>query len=351
MSGFDVAKAYAALRRMHMSSRVGGNGWLDGLDDYLALGYIPCDSKIFDRTRTASLTVDDSYTDWALAQLAERLGHAADYAMFMRRSENWKNLWDGHYIRPRYRDGRWADFKPLFGTNKGYCESNAEQYSFFMVHDVPGIAKLMGGFDQFAARLDADFQKAEPDAFSYVGPTEGTINYANEPNMQAAHLFNYAGKPWLSQHWARKVRQLAYGGVDADGGYAKGDEDQGQLGASSAPAGHRAVLPARRLREPADLRDHHAHLRHGRDQPRSEVFSRKAVRHQDLQQLAGEPLHPVGEAQRAAAGELLDFPSAGCRGRDAGTVARAEAEHRLGRRNPALPGTDPVSCQISFRRH
>ena len=63
MTGFDVEKAYAALRQMHMSSRVGGNGWLDGLDDYLKLGYIPYDAKIHDQSRTASLTCDDAYTD------------------------------------------------------------------------------------------------------------------------------------------------------------------------------------------------------------------------------------------------------------------------------------------------
>ena len=234
MTGFDVEKAYAALRQMHMSSREGGNGWLDGIDDYLKLGYIPYDAKIYDQSRTASLTCDDAYTDSALAQLAKRLGHTADYAMFMRRSENWKNLWDGRYIRPRYRDGRWADFNPLIGRNKGYCESNAEQYSFFTVQDVPGVAKLMGGFDKYAERLNADFQKAEPSKFSFAEGefgSEGTVNYSNEPNMQAAHLFNYAGRPWLSQYWVRIVRELAYGPVDAVGGYALGDEDQGQLGA------------------------------------------------------------------------------------------------------------------------
>jgi predicted alpha-1,2-mannosidase len=237
MTGFDREKAYAALRQMHTSARAGGNGWLDGIDDYLALGYVAADSKIRDCVRSASLTVDDAYTDWVLAQLAKRLGHQADYDMFMRRAANWKNLWDGHYIRPRYRDGRWANFNPLIGTNKGYCEANAEQYSFFAVHDVPGMANLMGGFDKFTARLDADFRQAEPARFAFAegqNGSEGTINYANQPNLQAAHLFNYAGKPWRSQYWARRVLAVAYGSVDASGGYAYGDEDQGQLGALSA---------------------------------------------------------------------------------------------------------------------
>ncbi|MCX6872586.1 MAG: glycoside hydrolase family 92 protein, partial [Verrucomicrobia bacterium] len=63
---------------------------------------------------------------------------------------------------------------------------------------------------------------------------EGTVNYSNEPNMQAAHLFNYAGRPWLSQYWVRRAQQQAYGAVDAVGGYGYGDEDQGQMGSLSA---------------------------------------------------------------------------------------------------------------------
>jgi predicted alpha-1,2-mannosidase len=237
MPGIDAEKAYAALRQMHTSPRVGGRGWLDGLDDYLALGYIACDSKIQDRSRSASLTCDDAYTDWALAQLAKKLGHQDDHAMFLKRSANWRNLWDGQYIRPRHRDGRWAEFDPLIGRDRGYCESNAEQYSFFTVHDVPGVAQLMGGLDKYAERLDRDFQRAEPARFSFAEGqfgSEGTVNYSNQPNMQAAHLFNHAGRPWLSQYWVRRAHERAYGAVDAVGGYAYGDEDQGQMGALSA---------------------------------------------------------------------------------------------------------------------
>ncbi len=237
MKGFDAEKAYQALKKMHSGPRIGGNGWMDGLADYLKLGYIPCDSPFPDGCRAASLTVDDAYTDWCLAQAAQKLGHAKDYETFMQRSRNWANLWDGKYIRPRYRDGRWADFDPLVGRNRGYCESNAEQYSFFAVHDVPGVARLMGGFDKFAERLDRDFRQAEPQRFAFAEGqfgSEGPVNYANEPDLQMAHLFNYAGRPWLSQYWARRVQEVAYSGVDADCGYAFGDEDQGLLGSFSA---------------------------------------------------------------------------------------------------------------------
>ena len=105
------------------------------------------------------------------------------------------------------------------------------------MHDVPGVAQLMGGRDQYVERLERDFQRADPAKFSFAEGqhgSEGTVNYANQPNMQAAHLFNHASRPWLSQYWVRRAHQQAYGAVDAVGGYAYGDEDQGQMGALSA---------------------------------------------------------------------------------------------------------------------
>jgi len=237
MTGFDAERAYAVLKEMHTSPRVGGHGWMDGLNEYLSLGYVSSDAEIIDQSRSASLTCEYAFPDWALAQLALKLGHTNDSAEFMRRSENWTNLWDGQYIRPRHRDGRWADFNPLVGRNRGYAEANAEQYSFFNVQDVPGMAVRMGGFDRFAERLQNDFVQAEPRQFAFSEGqfgSEGTVNYANEPCMAEAHLFNHAGRPWLSQYWVRRVHELAYGGTDASGGYAHGDEDQGMMGAVSA---------------------------------------------------------------------------------------------------------------------
>ena len=237
IKGISEQKIYDSLKRMHSSPRRGGVGWMDGLDDYLKLGYIPADGNLFDSCRSASLTVDDTYTDWVLAQLAQKLGRDDDYAELMRRSENWKNLWDGHYIRPRNRDGSWAAFDPLVGRNRGYCEANAEQYSFVPVHDVPGVAARMGGFAAYCDRLNADFEEAAKSNFSFFEGQhggEGHVNYSNEPNLQAAHLFNHAGQPWRSQYWARQVQRHAFGRTDDEGGYALGDEDQGQLGAISA---------------------------------------------------------------------------------------------------------------------
>jgi len=51
------------------------------------------------------------------------------------------------------------------------------------------------------------------------------VSYANQPSCSNAHVFNHAGKPWLSQYWVRKVNEQAYGGTTVDKGYGGHDED------------------------------------------------------------------------------------------------------------------------------
>ena len=62
----------------------------------------------------------------------------------------------------------------------------------------------------------------------------GYVSYANQPGCSNAHVFNYAGKPWLTQYWVRRVNEQAYGAITPDKGYGGHDEDQGQMGAVSA---------------------------------------------------------------------------------------------------------------------
>ena len=144
----------------------------------------------------------------------------------------------------------------MIGRNKGYCESNAEQYTFFTVQDVPGVAKLMGGFDKYADAWNADFQKAEPSKFSFAEGefgSEGPINYANEPNMQAAHLFNYAGRPWLSQYWVAHSPGTGLWPGRCGRRVCVGRRGPRATGGPQFVDGHRAVFAAGRLRKPADL--------------------------------------------------------------------------------------------------
>jgi predicted alpha-1,2-mannosidase len=150
------------------------------------------------------------------------------------RSRNWRNLYDPStgFVRPRRADGSWlTPFDPLSGQD--FVEANAWQATWFTSHDVMGLANLMGGEETYASKLDFAFRSAEKSNF-IADYGEGLVSYGNQPGLQMAHLFNYVGYPWLSQHWVREVKEKTYGATSASDGYGHFDEDFGQMGALSA---------------------------------------------------------------------------------------------------------------------
>jgi predicted alpha-1,2-mannosidase len=177
-----------------------------------------------------------AYDDWCVAQFAKAIGNEDVYQQFIKRAANYKNVFDTStkYIRMKHADGSWVkEWSPFCCTSfngPGYLEGNAWQYSFFNPHDVQGILNLMGR-DEFNKRLEEGFRKsvkfnfnADADLYDLV-----PINHGNQPNMQAAWLFNYSGKPWLTQHWSREIMNRYYGATPYHGWL--GDEDEGQMGA------------------------------------------------------------------------------------------------------------------------
>lgn len=156
---------------------------------------------------------------------------------FLKRSDNWRNMYDSSvgFIRPKNKDGTWLeDFDPLKNANHGgFIEANSWQTTWMATHDVKGLAELMGGFDNYTDKLNEAFEKSEKSDF--IGGHGNTIiNYANEPGIYMAHLFVYAGKPWLAQYWARQVYNRVYSEATPDKGYGGHDEDQGKSGSVSA---------------------------------------------------------------------------------------------------------------------
>ncbi len=118
-------------------------------------------------------------------------------------------------MRRKYEDSTWVkDFSPygqvaLLG--QGYVEGNAWQYTYFVPHDLAGLIKLMGR-GTFNNRLEEGFEKSVPYRFnsenlgsnSLEGMGIFPVNHGNQPNMEAAYLFDFSGKPWLTQKWAVK---------------------------------------------------------------------------------------------------------------------------------------------------
>lgn len=231
---FDAATAFKAMVHQQtvpgVKHKCGGFAGNKFFESYLKLGYVPHEEG------QVSNTLEYAYDDWCLAQLAKAMGKKSEYNQFIKRAANYKNVFDPEtkYIRMKHTDGTWVkEWDPYCCTSfsgTGYLEGNAWQYSFFNPHDVQGILNLMGT-EEFNQRLEEGFEKssrfsfnAEADLYDRV-----PINHGNQPNMQAAYLFNYSGKPWLTQKWTREIMDTYYG-ADPYHGWL-GDEDEGQMGA------------------------------------------------------------------------------------------------------------------------
>ena len=241
---------YQALKKNHMPggimSRAGYEHKTElggGLKYYIQKGYVPFplpDGNFGMHQDGAGMTLEYAYQDWTLAQMAKALGHAEDYGYFMKRSQNYQNLYDPEtgWIRPKNVDGKWyAPFDP-FEVNHGFIEANSAQSTWFVPQDLPGLARLMGGNDAAIKKLVQSFETAQK-----LGFTSGNshsqelhpeysripINYGNEPSIQTAFIFNLLGKPNLTQYWSREVVNAAFSGLSPSTGY-NGDEDQGLMG-------------------------------------------------------------------------------------------------------------------------
>ncbi len=232
---YNVEEAYEAVhntvtnqgRWLTPCSGPAGNLFLNVYD---SLGYVPYEMN------PASRTLDYAYDDYCVAQMAKELGKTGDYEFLMKRSGNWKNLFHPElkYAVPKNINGEWLeDYNPFSGEH--WVEGNGWQYSFYVPHDIPGVVDLTG-IDRFNERLEKGFEASVEHRFAAHAfdryqpePVEYYINMGNQVNMQAPFLFNYSGKPWLTQKYSRAVLDSYYGATPYHGW--EGDEDEGQMGA------------------------------------------------------------------------------------------------------------------------
>ncbi len=228
---YDVQKAYQAVKKMQTTKATSVAGGFAGnrdLETYLAHKYVPYDKGRF------SNSLEYSFDDWTVGQFAKSLGNIADYKLFNDRGQWWKNTIDPQtgYARLRDSNGDWiADFDPFkSGANEHYVEGNAWQLTFFVPQDVPALAKEIGK-DKFIERLEWGFEESVK--WRYNGPNDQYWDYpvvqGNQQSMHFAYLFNWVGKPWLTQKWSRSIGERYYGSGISNA--YLGDEDQGQMSA------------------------------------------------------------------------------------------------------------------------
>ncbi|MCP4310961.1 MAG: glycoside hydrolase family 92 protein, partial [Bacteroidetes bacterium] len=229
--GFDVETAWEAI--LHQQTvpgqkyRCGGAVGNMQLESYLKLGYVPTESG------HVSNTLEYAYDDWCVSQLAASLEKSDENNTFIKRAYNYQNMFDPEtkFMRPKHEDGTWrTKFDIRSSPGNEFVEGNSWQYTFFVPHDVNGLVDLIGK-DEFNLRLNDGFEKSVEANFNASGDRMSAyyINHGNQPNMQAAYLFNYSGKPWLTQKWAREIMDRYYGSTPLHGWL--GDEDEGQMGA------------------------------------------------------------------------------------------------------------------------
>lgn len=252
--GFDVDKAYEGIRKNALpggimekagyehSTNLGG-----GLKYYIDKGYVPYPNPDKNRgfhNEGAGQTLEYSYQDWCLSQIASALRKNDDAELFGKRALNYKNVWDetSGWMRPRQLDGNWIEpFNPIL-SHHGFVESTATQSTWFVPHDMKGLFNLMGGPEKATLKLNQQFLISE--VHDFISKTYKAdrlvdrarhntyLNYGNQPSMQVGFIFNYAGKPWLTQYWTREVTERIYSHLDPQNGY-NGDEDQGLMGSLS----------------------------------------------------------------------------------------------------------------------
>ena len=228
--GFDYERAFQAMKT------TATNPHYDCIPEYTTLGYVPFDKE----KESVSKTLEYAYDDWCIAQVAKKLGHEEDYAFFLNRSRNWRNLYDPEtkYMRGRDSKGEWrTPFAPIAyqgpGSVNGWgdiTEGFTMQYTWTVPHDFDTYVS-MAGRDFLLKRLEDMFTMEMDENIPGAHDIWGRIGgywHGNEPCHHVLYLFNKLGKPKDCQKWIRYVADHFYGNEPAS---LSGNDDCGQMSA------------------------------------------------------------------------------------------------------------------------
>jgi predicted alpha-1,2-mannosidase len=227
--GFDAKLAYQAMRDTAMSGR-------NRQDEYQQSGYVP---YVKGKTEATSRTLEFAYDDWCIAQMARALGKTNDEELFLKRSQNYNNVWDPktQFFRSKNADGTFHEpFDPKEVdkdqdvASGSYTEADAWQYMFAVPHDVPGMMALYGGKELFIKRLDQFFNE-DSDMVNWRIDVTGLIGqyaHGNEPCHHVAYLYALAGAQYKT---AERVHQILLTQYDNTPDGICGNDDCGQISA------------------------------------------------------------------------------------------------------------------------
>ena len=225
--GIDMEKAYEAVYNSSVTSHP--NSTFEVWEKY---GFMPENIQ----TQSVSITLEQAFDDWCVAQLAAKLNKDADYQRFHKRSEYYRNLFHPKtkFFQSKNDKGEWIEpFDPYqYGGNGGhpFTEGNAWQYFWYVPHNIQALMELTGGTKAFEQKLDTFFtstyksEQMNHNASGFVGQ----YAHGNEPSHHVAYLYNFAGQPWKTQKYVSHILNTLYNNTSS--GYA-GNDDCGQMSA------------------------------------------------------------------------------------------------------------------------
>jgi predicted alpha-1,2-mannosidase len=231
--GVDWQLAYEAARKNGLTPSDDMAWGREGLTEYIEKGYVALGSV----PTAVSCTLDYAYGDYCIAQMAYRLGHMEDAALFEKRAQNYRNVFDPQtgLMRGRLPDGSWeTPFNPL-RWGGGYVEGSAWQHRFGVPHDIDGLMGLLGGPEALVQQLDQMLTMPptfEVGSYPYeihemsemAAVNFGQYAHSNQPVHHYLYLYTYAGQPQKTSQAVRRVLTELYS-PDA----LCGDEDNGEM--------------------------------------------------------------------------------------------------------------------------
>jgi predicted alpha-1,2-mannosidase len=227
IKGFDYSLAYEAMKKSAYQK-------IRGTPAYIQYGYVPQDKHGW----SVTMTLEYAFDDWCIAQVAKKLNQISDYNLFMQRAESYKTLFDSTtgFMRAKDSKGKFIEpFDPLLsehGFDGQYIEGTAWQHSFFVPHDVEGLAKLYGGKEKLVKKLDDLFMAPSElhgeNTSADVSGLIGQYAHGNEPSHHIIYMYTALGHPQKTAKWIKVVTDSMYK-TGPDG--LTGNDDCGQMSA------------------------------------------------------------------------------------------------------------------------
>ncbi|EIY7832696.1 GH92 family glycosyl hydrolase [Vibrio parahaemolyticus] len=195
---------------------------------------------------SVSYSLEFSFYDWTIAEMAKAAGDMDAYEEFKARSYNSLKHWDakagnadgtGFFVPTELKEGdpcalKYAstDFDPYKSDAFYYTEGNAWQWQWAFMQDLDKLTEIMGGTQGLNDKLnnlftaDPNGGEAHQDMTGYIGQ----YIHGNEPSHHVIYLYNRTEESYKAQEYLDQVYDQFYKPTP-DG--IIGNEDVGQMSA------------------------------------------------------------------------------------------------------------------------